>query len=345
MKIGIVGFGGVGKAFLKLIYDKKNELENEGVYIQINYIIGRTGGVYNKDGIDLHKFINFLFSEKDISKYCDGGKIENINFELMLNNKDIELLVEMTPTNIETGEPGMTHIRRCLENNINVVTSNKGPILIAYKKLYNLAKANNVQLGIGCTTGGALPAIDGGLIDLAGAEIVSIEGVLNGTTNFILKEMEDTGCNYDDALKEAQKLGIAETNPSLDVEGFDTASKLLILTNVLMNTEKTMKDISIEGITKLKPDDIKRANTSNKKYKLVGKTEIVNNELEMSVKLQLLDPSNPLYGVEGKNKAVRYISDTLGELTIIGGASGVTPAAASILRDIININRGYKFVK
>ena len=112
-----------------------------------------------------------------------------------------------------------------------------------------------------------------------------------------------------------------------------------------MNTEKTMKDISIEGITKLTPDDIKRANTLNKKYKLVGKTEIVNNELEMSVKLQLLDPSNPLYGVEGKNKAVRYISDTLGELTIIGGASGVTPAAASILRDIININRGYKFVK
>lgn len=345
MNIGIVGFGGVGKAFLKLVYDKKNELENEGIYIQINYIIGRTGGVYNNHGIELQRFIDFLSNEKDITKYCDGGKAEDINFELMLNNKDIDIMVEMTPTNKETGEPGITHIRRCLENNINVVTSNKGPILIAYKKLYNLAKAHNVQLGIGCTTGGALPAINGGLMDLAGADITSIEGVLNGTTNFILKEMEDTGCDYADALKEAQRLGIAETNPSLDVEGFDTASKLLILTNVLMNTEKTMKDISIEGITNVTPDDIKRANSLNKKYKLVGKTEIVNNELEMTVKLQLLDPSNPLYGVEGKNKAVRYISDTLGELTIIGGASGVTPAAASILRDIININRGYKFVK
>ena len=345
MNIGIVGFGGVGKAFLKLLYDKKAELESEGIYIRINYVIGRTGGVYNKHGIDLQRFINFLSAEKDIAKYCDGANIEDINFDLMLDNKDIDMLVEMTPTNIENGEPGMTYIRRCLENNINVVTSNKGPILTAYKELYNLAKANNVQLGIGCTTGGALPAINGGLIDLAGSEITSIEGVLNGTTNFILKEMEDTGCDYADALKEAQKLGIAETNPSLDVEGFDTASKLLILTNVLMNTEKTMKDISIEGITKLTPDDIKKANSLNKKYKLVGKTEIADNKLKMTVKLQLLAPSNPLYGVEGKNKAVRYISNTLGELTIIGGASGVTPAAASILRDIVNINRGYKFVK
>ncbi|NLA12859.1 MAG: homoserine dehydrogenase [Tissierellia bacterium] len=345
MRIGIVGFGGVGRAFLNLIYNKKNKLESEGIYFQVNYIIGRTGGVYNKHGIDLHKFINFLFDQKDITKYCDGGKAEDINFELMLNNKDIDLMVEMTPTNKETGEPGMTHITRCLENNINVVTSNKGPILLAYHKLYNLAKANKVQLGIGCTTGGALPSINGGFIDLAGADIISIEGVLNGTTNFILKEMEDTGCNYDDALKEAQRLGIAETNPALDVEGFDTASKLLILTNVLMNTEKTMDDIFIEGITKLTPHDINRAKSMNKKYKLVGKTQILDNKIEMEVKLQLLDPSNPLYGVEGKNKAVRYISDTLGELTIMGGASGVTPAAASILRDIININRGYKFVK
>ena len=103
MRIGIVGFGGVGRAFLNLIYNKKNKLESEGIYFQVNYIIGRTGGVYNKHGIDLHKFINFLFYQKDITKYCDGGKAEDINFELMLNNKDIDLMVEMTPTNKETG--------------------------------------------------------------------------------------------------------------------------------------------------------------------------------------------------------------------------------------------------
>ncbi|MBP1927358.1 homoserine dehydrogenase [Sedimentibacter acidaminivorans] len=344
MRIGIVGFGGVGRAFLKLIYDKKCLLEKEGLNIQVNYIIDIYGGVYNKNGLDLPKFIDFLSSERDITKYCDGGKPEEINFEFMLQNSDVDLLVEMTPTNKETGEPGMTHIKRCLEHKINVVTSNKGPILLAYKELYDLAKTNNVQLCIGCTTGGALPTVNGGVMDLAGSNITSIEGVLNGTTNFIIKEMEDTGCLYSEALKKAQESGIAETNPSLDVEGYDTASKLLILTNVLMNTQKSLADISIEGITKVTPEDIKKATSLNKKYKLVGKTEMVSKELKMTVKLEMLDSSSPLYGGEGKNKAVRYVSDTLGELTIIGGASGVTPAAASILRDIVNIHRGYKFI-
>src|SRR5665648_278174 len=191
MRIGVVGFGGVGRAFLKLIYDKKCLLEKEGLNIQVNYIVDIYGGVYNKNGLDLPKFIDFLSNERDITKYCDGGKTEEINFEFMLKNNDIDLLVEMTPTNKETGEPGMTHIRKGLENKINVVTSNKGPILLAYKGLHDLAKANNVQLCIGCTTGGALPSINGGIMDLAGSNITSIEGVLNGTTNFIIKEMGD----------------------------------------------------------------------------------------------------------------------------------------------------------
>ncbi len=155
--------------------------------------------------------------------------------------------------------------------------------------------------------------------------------------------MEDKGVTYNEALKEAQAVGIAETDPTLDVEGWDTASKLLILTNVLMNESKSLDDITVEGITKVTPYEIDIAKKDGKKFKLVGKTEKIDNELKMTVKLEGLDNSHPLYGVEGKNKAVRYTWDTLGDLTIIGGASGVIPAAASILRDLINIHRGYKF--
>lgn len=342
MRVAIIGYGGVGRAFVQLINNKKTYLKKEGLKIQVNYIIGGHGGVYNSEGIDLKDFINFGTAQKDISKYPQVGS-EEASFEKMLQNRDVDVVIELTPTNKETGEPGMTHIRRALECGINVVTANKGPILLAYKELKTIADKNNVQLGIGCTTGGALPSINGGIMDLAGAEILSIEGILNGTTNFIIDEMESSGVTYMEALKKAQSLGIAETNPSLDVEGWDTATKLLILTNVLMNEEKTFEDISVEGVTQITPEEIKSSLEEGCKYKLIGKAVKENGEIQMTVKLQKLDSAHPLYGVSGKNKAVRYTSDVLGDLTIIGGASGVIPAGASILRDLININRGYRF--
>ena len=333
MRLAIVGFGGVGKAFLRLLNDKKEGLLKEGIELKVNYIISSRGGIYAPEGINIVEFFN---SPNTFSK--------DITFDTILNNKDVDMVVEMTPTNIKDGEPGMTHITKSLGNGFHVVTANKGPILLAYKKLKDIAAKNNVQLGIGCTTGGALPTINGGMIDMAGSDILSIEGVLNGTSNFILNEMEANGVEYIDALRKAQELGIAETNPSLDVEGWDTATKLLILTNVLMNQEKTIDDVKVEGITCITAADIKEAAREGLKYKLVGRTVRKENVLDIAVSLQKLSPDNPLYGVEGKNKAVRYVSDTLGDLTIIGGASGVTPAAASILRDIINIHKGYRFV-
>jgi homoserine dehydrogenase len=344
VRVAIIGYGKVGRAFVQLINDKMDYLHKEGLQIQINYIIGRNGGVYNSDGINLEDFTDFGLKQRDITNYPKGGN-EEVSFEKMLQNRDVDFVIELTPTNKETGEPGMTHIRKSLECGINVVTANKGPILLAYKELKDIAVKNEVQLGIGCTTGGALPSINAGMMDFAGADITSIEGVLNGTTNFIINEMENKVITYLEALKKAQQLGIAETNPDLDVEGWDTATKLLILTNVLMNEEKLLSDISVEGITKITPVEVKKCLEEGNKYKLVGKTVKENGKIQMTVKLEKLDSSHPLYVVDGKNKAVRYVSDVLGDLTIIGGASGVIPASASVLRDLINISRGYRFCK
>lgn len=344
MRIAVIGYGGVGRAFIRLIRDKKNELLKEGIDIIVKYVIEYGGGVYDPKGIDIERFAEFSSANRDISKYSEGGTQDEL-FGRLIENKDVDVVIEMTSTNKETGEPGMTHIKKSLESGFHVITSNKGPILLAYKMLYQIALKNNVQLCIGCTTGGALPSINGGIIDMAGADIVSIKGILNGTTNFILQEMETNKVEYKDALKKAQESGIAETDPTLDVEGWDTASKLLILTNVLMNEEKTVKDVNVDGITSIKASDVEQALKQGKKYKLIGKTTKVKDEIEMSVKLELINPDDPLYNVDGKNKAVQYISDTLGDLTIAGGASGVIPAAASILRDLININRGYKYIR
>lgn len=343
MNIALVGCGGVGKAFLELLRDKEKDLRNKGIDLLLKYVISSRGGVYCPEGIVKEDFLDFMDRERDITRYPKGGSTR-ISFDNIIANKDIDMLIELTPTNKETGEPGLMHITRALENGIHVVTGNKGPIITAYKRLKELARDKRVQLAIGCTTGGALPSINAGMIDLAGSKILAMEGILNGTTNFIIQEMEEKNISYSEALKNAQELGIAEADPSLDIDGWDTAIKMLILINVLMDEELALKDARVSGISGITRDDIKKAALSNNKLKLIGRAIRKVDKLELCVALEEIAPNHPLYGVDGKNKGIKYVSDTLGDLTIIGGASGTKAAAASVLRDVINIHKGYKFV-
>jgi len=309
MNIAILGYGGVGKALTALLDKQKDLLTKEGLYINVSYIIKR--------GDDPSK---------------------------ALADPDLDLAVILTPTNKDNGQPGLDYARKFLSAGKHVVSADKGLVIHGYRELKQLASDHHVQFAIGCTTGGALPSINGGLMDMAGSRITSIEGILNGTTNFILQEMETRDCTYAEALTKAQGDGIAEADPSLDVEGWDTASKLLILTNALMNEEKTLDDINVCGITHLTPADVTKAKNLGCKYKLIGRAAFdVAGKLELSVSPEPVPADSLLYNVDGKNKTVRYVSDTLGELVIMGGASGTTPAAASVLRDIVNIHRGYRF--
>ena len=339
MRIAIVGFGSVGRAFVRLLVEKRGPLKREGIDARIVYIIDLGGGIYQPSGITDADVME-ISGIKVQPSLCPHGGSTDVTFSLLLERRDVDIVIEMTPTNKDTGEPGMTHIKGSLEHGLHVVTSNKGPILLAYRELSGLARANKVQLGIGCTCGGALPTINAGVIDMAGSNILSMEGVLNGTTNFILNEMDKERLSYEEALVKAQELGIAETNPRLDLEGWDTASKLLILTNVLMDDNRGLEDIAVSGITELTQTDIQRAKRGGKRFRLVGRTIRSNDGLKMSVEPEEVSIGHPFYALEGANKAVRYVSDTLGDLIIMGGASDLRAASASILRDLINIHRG-----
>ena len=305
MNIAIVGCGGVGKALLKLLERQYDLLAEENLHINVKYIIGRGD-----------------------------------NITPALTDTDLDAAVILTPTNKDSGQPGLDYARAFLSAGKHVVTADKGIIIHGYTELRNLAETKGVKLAMGCTTGGALPSINAGIFDMAGSSIVSIEGILNGTTNFILDEMEASGCEYAEALAKAQQAGIAETNPSLDVEGWDTAGKLLILTKVLMDENVSLDNVKVEGITRLTATDIRDAFKAGCRYKLVGRAFFDEaGSLKLSVKPERISADHLLYAVSGKNKAVRYVSDTLGELVIIGGASGTTPAAASVLRDLVNLHR------
>lgn len=340
MNIAVIGNGGIGKTLIELLEKKKEALGMEGLHVKICAHLDSQGGIWDPDGIHLPSLITHNQHQLPLKAYSKGGN-PHLGLDEVLKIKDLEVLIELTPTNKETGEPGLTHITKALAKGIHVITANKGPIMKAYHQLKKIAEVHQVQLWIGCTTGGALPSINGGLIDLAGAEINAIEGVLNGTTNFILEEMKTSGCVYQEALEKAQAAGIAEADPTLDVEGWDTAAKLLILSKVLMKEDKDLRDIEVEGITGVRPEEIQHVSRRGGKMKLVGRAEKTAKATVLTVKPEVLLPDHPLYGVDGKNKGISYRTDTLGELTIMGGASGLVPAAASVLRDLVNLHRGY----
>ena len=309
MDIGLIGFGGVGQALIKLLIDKESYLlQQYNLKINVKYIIKSNGGIYNASGINLSEILKVI--DENINIKCHNEWKDNLNINDIIDNNDIDTLVELTSTNIETGEPGLTHIRKSLENNINVVTGNKGPILLDYKKLKVLADNNNVELKVGCTTGGALPSINGGIYDIAGSKIQSIEGVLNGTTNYILSKMANDNVDYKEALLEAQKVGIAESDPSLDVLGYDTASKIIILSNVLMNSDLKLEDLKINGIEEVRLDNIEKAKVRGNKIKLIGKVYKKDNLVKGYVTPIEIDENHPLYCVDYKNKGIYYKTDT-----------------------------------
>lgn len=333
MNLGIIGFGGVGKAFIELIHSKSELISN----FKLKYIIKSNGGLYNSEGLDIEEIYNYIKNNKSIEEH---KLFKNITIDDIIENKDIDCLIELTSTNIQDGQPGYNHIKKALSNNINVVTGNKGPIVLHYSELKKIANKNKVHLKIGCTTGGALPSINVGVMDTLGSEVLEIQGVLNGTTNFIIEEMANKKIEYQEALKEAQRLKIAEANPELDVKGYDTAIKTLILAKSVMNVDLSMKDITIDGIIDLKLNDVINARNNNCKIKLVGSVIKNQEDIIIEVKPIQIDDSHPLYSVDGKNKGIYYKTDTLGDITVIGGASGTINAAASIMRDLLSIKKG-----
>ena len=334
LRTGIVGYGNLGKATVRLLDMKREALRAEGLDLVLTCILDQGGGVCNPEGLNCAA----LMEHAEHSRTLEGfpGFDPAFTFKKMIDGKMIDLMVEFTFTNKETGEPGLTHMRECLRNGIHVTTGNKGPILVAWEELSALAREKNLLLGISCTTGGALPAIINGREAMAGSDVTLIEGVLNGTTNFILDRMECGGVSYEEALKEARMAGIAEADPTMDVEGWDTATKLLILSQVVMHGKLRLDDISVTGVTDVSPEDIRRARATGHKIKLIGKAWRENGQVCAKVAPQAISADHPFYFVSSRNKGVRYMSDTLGDLFIAGGASGPLPAAASALRDVVN---------
>lgn len=337
VRIIICGVGRVGKAFLNLLMQKNDYLQTRyGLDLKIIAAVDIGGAAVSVEGLPLNDLLAHLQKSKNVEEMPNFGK-KNYAGKEALSSLPADILVETTPTNIQDGEPGLTHIRTALEHYRHVVTAAKGPLVLRFQELKELAKKANRKLMISAATAAALPTLDVGLDCLAGTEVLAAEGILNGTTNYILTRMTEEGCPYSEALAEAQRMGIAEPDPSLDVEGRDTANKILLIANEVFQAGLTLKDIPVEGITKITPEDINKAKKEGKIIKLIGKVVKKNGQIIASVAPQDIPLDHPLASVRGSEKAISYLTDTMDRVTISGGKSNPVGAAAAILKDIIRI--------
>ena len=255
-----------------------------------------------------------------------------------MTSSNANVLVELAFTDLKTGEPALSHMIQALEAGMHVSSTNKGPAALHFPKLLELSKAHGGQIGVEGTVMSGTPALAMGNNMLAAAGITRIQGILNGTTNYMLGEMEN-GADYADALKDAQAKGYAEADPAGDVDGHDAAAKVVILANLMMDQKMTMADVSCIGISGITRTEIESAQTKNQRWKLIGTIENVDGQIQGSVKPVKLDSTHPLYGVGGATNAITYSTDLLGDVTLIGPGAGRIETGYAIIGDILSFSR------
>lgn len=336
VNVALIGCGNVGQGFLSLLLEKKKELDSQGLRINVVAVCDKLrGSAYDPEGLNLAKVLE-LASKSEISSY--PGVITELDPISAITKTNANVVLEATWTDLKTGEPAYTYMKEALSAKRHVVTTNKGPVLLYLKDLRRIAEANGVEFRFEGVVLSGTPVFNLVRECLPGSEIVSFRGILNGTTNYILTKMEE-GMDFEAALREAQRLGYAEADPTMDVEGWDAGAKALILANVLMNAGLKLNDIYCEGITSLKVSDIRSALSKGKRYKLIAKGYREGDLVKVSVAPEEVPLSDPLANILGTLNAITFSTDTIGEVTIVGKGAGGREAGYALFSDLISISR------
>ncbi|MBU5484817.1 homoserine dehydrogenase [Clostridium sp. MSJ-11] len=335
-RVILAGFGNVGKEFVKLIDEKR-------LYIREKYdldlilcgVLEKEGCIFEDGGIDTSYLINCPLGSQGVLKYTEHYKESYYNYPVL----EGDILIECTQSNVKTGGPSINYIINSINRGMDIVMLSKGALATNFNQLMELAGKKDVKIKYSGATAAALPTMDLGVYSLAGAKIISITGVLNGTTNYILNRMFEENISFEQALKEAVEKGIAERENSMDIDGIDSASKILLLANSLMNSNYSLEDVVIKGIRDISKEDILEAKNENKVIKLLCKAYYKDEKLVLEVSPEKVHANSLLGSINGSNKGVVFNTDTMGEIYLIGGASNPRGAAAAALKDVINLCR------
>lgn len=338
-KLALIGFGVVGQGFAELLRDKEGALrEAYGLEFKVVAVCdAQRGSVLNRQGLDLRELLTWAGEGKNLDQF--PGEKHGLSALETIEAAGAEILFEATWTDIKTGEPGTSHIRKALSQGMHVVTTNKGPMALFAKELLQDAESRGLLLRFEGTVMSGTPVLNLLRYSLAGCRIEEVQGILNGTTNYILTQMAE-GDSYEDALKAAQQLGYAEAVPDADVLGWDALAKVCILANTVFGAaiRPDPNVLPCVGITGISVEDVAHAKKAGKVYKLIGRVWREGNEVRVSVGPRELDQEDPLAGVNGAQNALKITTDVLGEVTIRGFGAGKIPTGYSMLVDFLDIH-------
>jgi homoserine dehydrogenase len=342
-RIGLIGCGTVGQGLLGILREKKDFLRDAfGFEAKVVAITDKIKGtLLAPEGIDLSAVLALLGEGKSLAEYpkATPAQVKPLNPLDMIERTDAGIIAEMTYTDIKTGEPATSYIKKALLRGQHVVTSNKGPASLHYRDLQDLARKNGVQFRIEGTVMSGTPVFHLAECGLAGNTVREVKGILNGTTNFILTKMETEGMDYGPALALAQKLGYAEADPTADVEGFDALAKIVILSNVLFGGSLKTTDVPCKGISAITKADVEAAKAAGFRYKLIAHAKNEGGVVTANVSPQKLPLADPLAGVMGAHNALSLETDLMGKVTIQGAGAGKVETGFAILSDILAIHR------
>lgn len=322
-RIALLGIGNVGRAFARHLQE-----EDPRQPYRITAIADVSGGMYLETPGQLPAILDRLEKGALVRDCAPAGRLREVRgFLGSLPSSGIGVLVECMPTNIADGQPALDFLHSVLLSGIPVVTVDKGPMVHGFRKLTGAAATAGVGIAYTGTTGVRPPP------EILGARIAAIEGILNGTTNFILTQMLEHSMAFAQALVEAQKQGVAEPNPALDTEGWDTASKITILANRWMNAEATLADVARTGIGADTESMIRTARAGQCVVRLIGRARLCETGVRVSVAPELVDPGSRFFAISGTSKGAVFTTVD-GDSHFAESRSGRTAIARTILEDV-----------
>jgi homoserine dehydrogenase len=314
---------------------KQSELSS---FYNINFSVtgiatGKHGSAIAPDGMDLDTCLRLVESGENLEQLCVvPTPVDNLDF---IRRCQADVLFENTPVDHTNGQPAIQHIHLALETGMHVATANKGPIVHAYRELTDLATTHKRRFLFESTVMDGAPIFSLFRAALPGAKLNAFRGVLNSTTNLILTRME-SGESFDDAVKYAQSIGIAETDPSGDVDGWDAAIKVAALVTVLMGIPLTPQQVERQGIRALTSDIIMAAQADGKRWKLVCSARREGDSVQARVTPEVVSASSTLYNIEGTTSIIEFETDVLGLLSLRESDPGPETTAYGLLADFIN---------
>ena len=337
VRLLLIGAGNVGRRLLELFILKEDLLrEQVGVELSLVGVADSSGAAISPSGLDLRRVIDLKLQGQGVAAYPGRGQLGVSALE-MVQSTEADLLLDATPASMKDGQPGLSCVKRALGKGMHVVTANKVPLVLAFPRLMEMAGAQGVRLLYDATVAGGLPAVNLGHRDLAAAEIQRLEGILNLTTNYILTRMAQDGLSYEKALSDAQAAGHAEANPTLDVEGWDAANKLVILAHSALGYPATLADVSVEGILGVSEEMLADAAVQGKRIKLLATAVREGDGYRLAVGPTWLEADHPLAQLGPKQMGIVYHTDICGVLSAAIVEETPVPTAAAMLRDLVII--------